>query len=157
MPVWIRAILFLLLMPGTVAGWLPWAIANEPPITHRSPLAVAGVALIAAGWSLLWCARDFAVRGRGTLAPIDPPRTLVTRGLYEYVRNPMYVGVLTAVFGQLLLFASTPILAYALGVALLFHGMIVIYEEPTLTRSFGSSYNDYRARVPRWIPRLPGR
>jgi protein-S-isoprenylcysteine O-methyltransferase Ste14 len=158
MPVWIRATLFVLLMPGTVAGWLPWIIADEPSVTRHRWLAAIGAATIAAGWSvLLWCARDFAVRGRGTLAPIDPPRALVTRGLYEYVRNPMYVGVVTAVLGQAAWFASRSMLAYAIVVALLFHTTIVIYEEPKLARSFGSSYDDYRARVPRWIPRRPGR
>jgi len=81
----------------------------------------------------------------------------VTRGLYEYVRNPMYVGVVTAVLGQVAWFASRSMLAYAIVVALLFHTTIVIYEEPKLARSFGSSYDDYRARVPRWIPRRPGR
>jgi len=156
MPVWVRATLFVLLMPGTVAGWLPWMIAGESAIAGHVVLAIFGVALIAAGWSvLLWCARDFAVRGRGTLAPIDPPRTLVTRGLYEYVRNPMYLGVLTALLGHAALFESRSILVYAIAVALVFHAMIIIYEEPKLARLFGSSYDAYRARVPRWIPRRP--
>ena len=156
MPVWIRATLFVLLMPGTVAGWLPWMIADEPSVTRHGWLAAAGVMFISTGWgALLWCARDFAARGRGTLAPVDPPRTLVTRGLYEYVRNPMYVGVVTAVLGQAALFESRFILLYAIVVALLFHTTIVIYEEPKLAGSFGSSYDHCRARVPRWIPRRP--
>jgi protein-S-isoprenylcysteine O-methyltransferase Ste14 len=158
MPVWLRATLFVLLIPGTVAGWLPWVIADEPPIARHAWLVAIGVVFIGAGWSvLLWCARDFAVRGRGTLAPVDPPRALVTHGLYEYVRNPMYVGVLTAVLGNAALFGSRFILVYAIVIALAFHTTIMVYEEPKLARSFGSSYNEYRARVPRWIPRRPGR
>jgi len=158
MPVWIRASFFVLLMPGTVGGWLPWLIADEPPVTRHALLLAIGVLFIGVGWGvLLWCARDFAVRGRGTLAPVDPPRTLVTRGLYEYVRNPMYVGVVTALFGQSALFESRAILAYAIAIAILFHTWIVIYEEPRLAQSFGSSYDEYRARVPRWIPSRPRR
>jgi len=77
--------------------------------------------------------------------------------LYEYVRNPMYVGVVTALFGQSALFESRAILAYAIAIAILFHTWIVIYEEPRLAQSFGSSYDEYRARVPRWIPSRPRR
>lgn len=156
MPVWIRATLFVVLIPGTVAGWLPWIIADEPRVSRHGWLATIAMVCIGTGWAvLLWCARDFAVRGRGTLAPVDPPRELVTRGLYEYVRNPMYVGVVIAALGQAALFESRSILLYAIVVALLFHATIVIYEEPKLARSFGSSYSEYRARVPRWIPRRP--
>jgi len=158
MPVWLRAALFVLVIPGTVAGWLLWMIAGEPPVTRHAWLAAIGVVLVGAGWSaLLWCARDFAVRGRGTLAPVDPPRALVTRGLYEYVRNPMYVGVLVALLGHAALFGSRSILIYAIVMALAFHTTITLYEEPKLAQSFGSSYEEYRARVPRWIPRRPRR
>jgi protein-S-isoprenylcysteine O-methyltransferase Ste14 len=155
MPVWVRGIAFVLLAPGTVAGWLPWVLANHPSIARAPVLVTVGAVLIAVGWSiLLWCARDFAVRGRGTLAPMDPPRALVTRGFYEYVRNPMYVGVITAVLGQAACFASVTILEYAVVVFAVFHTMVVVYEEPKLIDLFGNAYADYQARVPRWIPRL---
>ena len=55
---------------------------------------------------LLWCVRDFYVSGRGTLAPLDPPKRVVIVGLYRFVRNPMYVAVLTILVGWALLYGS---------------------------------------------------
>jgi protein-S-isoprenylcysteine O-methyltransferase Ste14 len=84
---------------------------------------------------------------------MDAPKQLVARGLYGFVRNPMYVGVLLAMDGQALLFGSLATLWYALGAALFFHLFVVCYEEPTLRRQFGESYTEYCQSVPRWIPR----
>ena len=109
-------------------------------------VGVAGLAIYA------WCAFDFA-RAAGTPAPIDPPKELVARGLYRYSRNPMYVGVLSLVTAQALYFASRPTLLYAALLFLLFHSFVVVYEEPTLARSFGTAYQRYRESVPRWTPR----
>jgi len=97
---------------------------------------------------------DFAANGRGTLAPVDPPRTLVVRGLYRYVRNPMYVGVMTILLGESLFFASTTLLRYAIGCFVAFHLFIMLYEEPTLRSKFGESYITYCSAVNRWLPRL---
>jgi protein-S-isoprenylcysteine O-methyltransferase Ste14 len=104
--------------------------------------------------ALFWCIRDFAVSGRGTLAPVDPPRKLVRVGLYRYVRNPMYVAVLTALFGEVLFFESGTLAIYAGFVWLMFHSFVLLYEEPRLRELFGADYEAYRALVPRWIPRL---
>ena len=79
----------------------------------------------------------------------------MARGLYRYSRNPMYVGVLSLVFAQALFFASPGTLLYAALLFLAFHAFVVLYEEPTLARSFGAAYQRYLASVPRWIPRLP--
>jgi protein-S-isoprenylcysteine O-methyltransferase Ste14 len=100
----------------------------------------------------LWCAWDFAAFGRGTPFPLDAPKRLVARGLYQFVRNPMYAGVLLAILGQALLFGSGATLRYALAVALFFHLFVVFYEEPTLRRKFGQCYAEYCSNVPRWIP-----
>jgi protein-S-isoprenylcysteine O-methyltransferase Ste14 len=114
-----------------------------------------GLLLLLLGWSgLLYCVRDFIRRGRGTPAPYDAPRDLVTAGLYQVVRNPMYVSVILAVLGQAIWFWSAAVLQYAAWIALGFHLMVVLYEEPALARQFGDSYTAYRARVPRWIPRV---
>jgi protein-S-isoprenylcysteine O-methyltransferase Ste14 len=150
-----RALFFVLLFPGNVAYLIPiWigARTGTPPGALRWP----GLALELVGSAvLLWCVRDFAVRGRGTLAPVDPPRELVAEGLYRWVRNPMYVGVLTTLVGHALWFGSRALLVYAGCVFLLFHLFITLYEEPNLAQRFGDSYLRYRASVPRWIPRRP--
>ena len=155
MPLWIRALVSLVLLPGTVAGWLPWIVAGRPPLlsSTRPPSQVLGVPLFLLGWGIiLWCSLDFNRRGRGTLAPYDPPRALVTHGLYDVMRNPMYVGVLTAVIGEAVWFWSSLILVYAAILAIGFHLRVLLYEEPKLQELFGESFASYRARVPRWIP-----
>lgn len=156
MPIWIRAVVFLLLFPGAIAGWIPWIVHTPRP--NLPSMHSAGLLLVAIGWGvLLWCARDFARRGRGTPAPYDPPRALVTTGLYQYVRNPMYVGVLTAILGLAIWWWSPSVLTYAVGIALVFHFRVLIYEEPRLAESFASDFTRYRAEVPRWLPRLRNR
>jgi hypothetical protein len=94
--------------------------------------------------------------GRGTPAPIDPPKELVVRGLYRFARNPMYVGVLAVIAGQSWLFGSPPLAIYALAVFACFHVFVIAYEEPTLRRHFDGAYERYCAAVPRWLPRLRG-
>lgn len=154
---WMRALFFFLLLPGNVAYLVPiWigTATGSPPGALRWP----GLALQLAGSTvLLWCVRDFAVRGRGTLAPVDPPRELVAEGLYRWVRNPMYVGVLTTLAGHALFFGSRALLLYGALVFTAFHLFVTLYEEPQLTQRFGESYLRYRASVPRWIPRRPSR
>jgi protein-S-isoprenylcysteine O-methyltransferase Ste14 len=97
---------------------------------------------------------DFAVIGRGTPAPIDAPKRLVTRGPYAVARNPMYVGMLLALVGWLALYPTAALAIYAAAVALGFHVWVVFYEEPHLRRVFGAEYDDYCSRVGRWFPRL---
>jgi protein-S-isoprenylcysteine O-methyltransferase Ste14 len=96
----------------------------------------------------------FAWKGLGTPAPVFPTRHLVVSGLYRFVRNPMYVAVVSAILGQALLFASLPLAGYGALVWGLFHTFVVLYEEPTLRKTFGAEYESFRAHVPRWIPRL---
>ena len=96
----------------------------------------------------------FALKGLGTPAPIAPTAHLVVSGFYRFVRNPMYVGVLAAILGQALVFANWRLFAYAGLVWLMFELFVLIYEEPTLKRTFGQEYAAYRANVPRWVPRF---
>jgi protein-S-isoprenylcysteine O-methyltransferase Ste14 len=150
MPIWLRAALFIAVVP-------PWYVAMGDVDRGPAPLfarALGVLLMIVGGAILLWCARDFALKGRGTPAPYDAPRMLVTAGLYEYVRNPMYVGVLTAIAGQALWHWSNRVVGYWVSVLIVFHLVVVLYEEPGLRRIFGDEYDRYRKRVPRWIPRL---
>jgi protein-S-isoprenylcysteine O-methyltransferase Ste14 len=148
-----RSLLAVLALPGVVAGVVPLLLL-ERDHDVIGPLEVA-VPLLAAGLvGLAWTVLDFALRGHGTLAPIDAPSTLVTTGLHKVVRNPMYVAVLAVLAGEAVLFASATLAIYALVVAIAFHLRVVIAEEPALSRAFGDEYAAYRARVPRWVPSL---
>ena len=153
----LRSIFFTFLLPGTVTVLIPyWIISSSGTGAFSShPLfRYFGLPLIVIGAAgLLWCIWEFFSEGRGTLAPVDPPRHLVVRGLYRYVRNPMYVSVVTILIGEAILFLSTRVLIEAgvfSGLAYLF---VVFYEEPVLRRQFGESYERYTHRVGRWIPR----
>lgn len=156
MPLLLKNLLFTVVVPGTVAVYVPrlivgrWTLAAGPAQVLGWPLLVAGLSIYA------WCVWDFASFGRGTPAPIDAPKRLVVRGLYRYGRNPMYVGVLTVILGQALLFGAPRLAVYAAVVGGCFHLVVVLYEEPHLARVFGADYAAYRARVPRWLP-VPGR
>jgi len=149
-----KNLLFTLLVPGTVAVYVPLRLVRDlpPPAAvwqlASLPFFAVGVAIYA------WCVWDFATFGRGTPAPIDAPKQLVVRGLYRVTRNPMYVGVLTTIFGWAVRYHSGTIVLYAVAVGLCFQSFIVFYEEPHLQRVFGDTYTQYRARVGRWLPRL---
>ena len=155
---YLKTLLFTVLVPGTVAGLVPYWIRTATAAVPAGPLRQALALLLAvAGLAIyLWCALDFA-RAAGTPAPIDPPKELVARGLYRYSRNPMYVGVLSLIAAQALYFASPGTLLYATLLFLAFHSFVIVYEEPTLARTFGATYQRYLESVPRWIPRLPPR
>jgi protein-S-isoprenylcysteine O-methyltransferase Ste14 len=156
-PVWIRAVIFIALVPGAVVGWLPWYIAGAPRVSSVAVSGARTAALVVAlvGWAvLLWCARDFARQGQGTPAPYDPPRRLVTAGPYQYVRNPMYVAVVASILAQAGWYGSRAVVWYGVGMGLLFHARVVMFEEPALASAFGGEFAAYRARVPRWVPRI---
>ncbi len=129
-----------------MTGWS----ANE----WWAPVRVLGGLLIAAGLAVLFPAFvRFVVEGIGTPAPIAPTEHLVVGGAYRHVRNPMYLAVAALIFGQALLLGQTVLLLYGAAfcvvVAVFVHG----YEEPALTRQFGTEYDDYRRAVPAWLPR----
>lgn len=150
--------LFLVAAPGTIAGLVPWMITYwrfQPAVFELEWTRLAGAVLIAAGLTpLLDSFARFALQGGGTPAPIAPPERLVVTGFYRHVRNPMYVGVVTMIFGQALLFADARLATWGAFIWLAFHAFVVAYEEPTLKDSFGSEYEAYCRHVPRWRPRL---
>ena len=149
----LKNLLFVVIVPGTVAVYVPLLIGRNRPIASGAVLAGAAALLAAGGAVCGWCVWDFASLGRGTPAPIDAPKRLVTRGMYRFVRNPMYVGVLTIILGWAVLFKAEGLAVYAAVVGLCFHLFIVLYEEPHLRQTFGAQYDDYCARVGRWLPR----
>lgn len=107
--------------------------------------------LVPGGLVVLECVREFYANGKGTLAPWDPPRRLVTAGLYRRSRNPMYVGVLLIIAGWAVAYRSPVLAGYAALTALMFHFRVLLYEEPTLARLFPEDWPRYRARVRRWL------
>ncbi|HEX7287215.1 MAG TPA: isoprenylcysteine carboxylmethyltransferase family protein [Candidatus Angelobacter sp.] len=149
---------FLVIAPGTVAVYVPWAISRwqmQPPLMGFVPFRWLGVALMAAGLPVLLDSFvRFAVQGLGTPAPVAPPQHLVVSGLYRYVRNPMYVAVVAMILGQGLLFGNVRVLEYGLAVWLAMHLFVVFYEEPALSAKFGQEYQEYRRNVRRWLPRM---
>lgn len=145
-----RALFAFLALPGMVAFAIPLWIAPAHP--GMQPVHLLGLPTLLAGICiLLWCVRDFYVAGKGTLAPWSPPKNLVVVGLYRRSRNPMYVGVLTILFGWALWFMSRNLLVYALFFVAIFHLRVVLFEEPWLARTHGDEWARYKARVRRWF------
>ena len=97
---------------------------------------------------------DLIFSGKGTPDPLIPTGKLVSRGLYQFMRNPVYVGLFLILFGEAVLFMSAVLLVYSLLWLLVLNLIVVFIEEPSLRRRFGDSYDDYLVSVPRWIPRL---
>ncbi len=141
--------LVLVFVPGTV---LEWSGVTRPG--RWGPVQAVGLVAAALGLALaLWCVLTFALVGRGTPAPFDPPRRLVVRGPYRFVRNPMYIGAAIALAGAALFYRSLPLLGYLALFLLVTHLFVCVYEEPTLRRAFGAEYEAYCRRVRRWWPR----
>ena len=151
-----RTLVYATLFVGFLLVWLPARVLSASGIHRPTTLAapqIAGMAVTTIGALLvLWCVVSFIRLGKGTPAPFDAPRRLVIRGPYRYVRNPMYIGAALALAGAALFYRSLWLLAYAAGFLLVFHLFVVLYEEPTLRRSFGPDYADYCRHVRRWWP-----
>jgi protein-S-isoprenylcysteine O-methyltransferase Ste14 len=153
----LRSLLWTLLMPGVVAGYVPWSFFGlaDARIEWSDPLDVLGLSSAAAGVSLLAaCIFEFARSGRGTLSPVDPPRHLVVRGLYRYVRNPMYLAVTLILLGEAALLRSAALVAYWACFFAATNLFVIGYEEPYLRSRFGASYAEYTKQVGRWLPRI---
>ncbi len=154
----LKNILFTVFMPGTVAVYIPLQVVASrgvPPPAEWNTAQFAALLPLSLGTAIyFWCVWHFAVTGRGTPAPIDPPKRLVVQGLYRYVRNPMYVGVLLVIIGWAVFFWSSAFLIYGFGVGMLVHVFVVLVEEPLLEQQFGQAYVSYREAVGRWVPRM---
>lgn len=142
----IKTLFFLVLVPGPLLVWAPYKIAlsNSGGQFYLGPFRyIALLPWLAGTVFLLWSALDFALKGRGTPAPIDPPKIMVAEGVYRFVRNPMYLGVLVILLGHVLWFQSFRLLIYVALLAVAFHLFVVFYEEPVLRRKFGDSYEHF--------------
>jgi len=138
----------LIYLPARLLAWsgiVRPAAMNAPQIVG---MIIGGAGALVA----LSCVFTFAFIGKGTPAPFDPPRRLVIRGPYRFVRNPMYLGAGLALAGAALFYESLPLLAYVGLFILVTHLFVLGYEEPTLRRSFGPEYEAYCQHVRRWWP-----
>jgi len=156
----IKVIGFTILIPGVVTLLIPSVLAKGHLfflISTAQGWHLAGWFLVSNGILLyILSAAVFAIRGRGTPAPVDPPKQLIVGGVYSFTRNPMYLAVLSLVLGLSVLLGLWPLLGYAIFLFLFFHVVVVFYEEPTLRRQFGGTYEEYCKKVPRWWFRLKG-
>jgi len=154
----LRTLIFVVVLPAAVLVYIPnriLAASSGLPSFDLGWFKLAGWVPIAVGAAVLvWCWVGFVAEGRGTPAPYDPPRQLVTGQLYRWVRNPMYVALVIVLLGESVAFQSLALLVYAGVVWLGCYLFVVLYEEPALHRRFGAAYDTYRGQVPRWLPRL---
>jgi protein-S-isoprenylcysteine O-methyltransferase Ste14 len=152
----LNTIIFSILAPGGVTLGLPYLLLNSPlniPHFQFDPIALRwlSIFLIITGFFIyLWCTADFVMRGRGSPNPDAAPTRLVVSGLYRYMRNPMYVGLLTVIVGEGLWVGSALLFLYAIVAFVIVHLRVLYYEEPTLLKLFGGDYSVYMKRVPRW-------
>ena len=153
----VRAVTYAALFIGFVLVYLPARFLSwsgiVAPATTGAP-QVAGMIMVTIGTTLaLWCVFTFVFIGKGMPAPFDPPRKLVIRGPYRFVRNPMYIGAGMTLAGAALYYESLSISIYTGLFFLITHLFVVLYEEPTLRRTFGAEYEAYCSRVRRWMPK----
>ena len=152
----IRNLFFTILQPGLVAGLIPLWITNVrinnilDEVWH-SHHYIGTTAFLFGFIIMLWCIISFAVKGRGTLSPIDPTKKLVRSGLYYFSRNPMYLGVILILIGEAIFFQSANLWGYLLFVFVLFNLFVIHIEEPRLKNDFGEEYILYCQKVRRWI------
>jgi protein-S-isoprenylcysteine O-methyltransferase Ste14 len=156
-----RALVYVTLFVGFGLVFLPSRILSTtgivPPARIGSTQFGGMLLTVVGALVVLSSVSAFVFVGKGTPAPFDPPRRLVTTGPFRFVRNPIYVGAIVSIAGASLYYGSIGLLLYALGLAIGFHLLVLFYEEPVLHRSFGTEYVAYCHRVPRWLPRISQR
>ncbi len=152
----LKSLLFFIFVPVLLLGFIPSYIAS----TNTSLLDIGVFRYLALPFWLVgaagmaWCFWDFTFKGKGTPAPIDPPKELVISGLYRYVRNPMYMSGVIALLGWLIWSPSLSLILASLSFFVAAHLFVTLYEEPHLRKTFGAAYEEYWRSVPRWVPRL---
>ncbi len=155
MSLFLRNLFFTILQPGLVTILFPYFIINQTGASFPVDISIyhiAGIILFIIGLViLLICIFRLAIKGKGTLSPLDPTTKLVISGMYKYSRNPMYVGAMIMLIGESIIFQSTALWIYAIIVFVAFNLFIWLHEEPRLSRDFGDEYREYRHKVRRWI------
>lgn len=141
------------ILPATVLIVIPFLITDDFVLKGAWTTILGSLFICLGLFIIISTIRMFIQIGRGTLAPWDPTRNLVTTGLYGYVRNPMIMGVFTGLIGEAVLFTSLNIGIWA-GVFFVINTLyFILSEEPGLEKRFGEGYREYKRNVSRWIPR----
>ncbi len=153
----LNAVLFFAIFMAALPAVAHWLMPGRVPIPSWLGAGVAGLLCAGGGAVWMYCLDIFSRRGRGTPFPLDAPRNLVTTGPYGVVRNPIMAGELAVIWGEAFFFSALGVFIYALLVTLAGHLGVVYIEEPELCERFGEEYETYCRRVPRWVPRMPGR
>ena len=154
----LKNLLFTALVAGLLIGWVPLHWFERHPHWPERWTLLPGLAVVVFGLGALGYLSSqltLAIRGRGTPAPFDPPRKFVRRGLYKWLRNPMYLAVLVMVGAEALFLRSWHIAIYFVCLACVLQLLVVLVEENALRFRFGAMYEDYRRDVSRWLPRPP--
>ena len=149
----------IVLFPGAVIVYIPYRLLapySAPELTSWSPTQYAAVVFMAIGAAILlrsiW---TFAYVGKGTLAPFDETKKLIVVGLYRYVRNPMYIGVIIILLAESWFFRSATLMKYT-GICFVVANVLIIgYEENRLRNKYGDEFQRYCEHVGRWIPGRP--
>lgn len=152
----LKTLLWSVFVPGTLTTLVPYLILRSSSESFSFDLSgfryVGIIPILFGALIYFWCAWDFTFVGMGTPAPFDAPKKVVATGVYQFVRNPMYVACVSVLIGEAIFFESAALLIYAFVLFLIFHIWILIYEEPTLRENFGPSYEEYCREVSRWLP-----
>lgn len=154
----IRTIIYATIFISFVLIYVParlltWSGIVRPTVIELPQVAGMVVGIVGAVVALS-CIVTFVSTGKGTPAPIDPPRKLVIQGPYRFVRNPMYIGAMASIAGAALFYQSLWLLGYTGVLFLLSHCFVVFYEELALRKTFGQEYETYCRQVNRWLPKL---
>jgi protein-S-isoprenylcysteine O-methyltransferase Ste14 len=152
----LRNLFFTILQPGLITGLFPYLLLRNSGKDFFpgawTVLHFAGAALMIFGFLILMiCILRFATEGKGTLSPLDPTKKLVVKGLYRYSRNPMYVGAILLLIGEIVFWQSLVLAGYTTIVFIGFNLFIIFHEEPRLRRDFGTEYEMYCQKVRRWL------
>ena len=152
----LRNLFFTILQPGLVAGLFPYLILGERVKQIFSeyfglPQYFGSIIFFIGLIIMIKTILQFAFEGKGTLSPADPTKKLVVKGLYQYSRNPMYIGVMMMLIGEAIFFEAGRFWFYVVGIGLAFNLFILLVEEPRLKRDFGDEYALYSRKVRRWL------
>lgn len=152
----LRNLIFTILQPGLVAGLFPYLILGSRVKQifsqyFRLPQYFGSIIFFIGLIIMIKTILQFAFEGEGTLSPADPTRRLVVRGLYQYSRNPMYIGVMAMLIGEAVFFEGGGLWLYVLFVGIAFNIFILLVEEPRLKRDFEEEYEQYKQKVRRWL------
>ena len=154
--VFLRATIYGILFIGLLLIYLPARLLSWFGFTRPATFEfqqIIGMLIGTLGAAIAaWCILTFVTIGKGTPAPFDPPRNLVIQGPYRFVRNPMYIGAGLALLGVAIFYGSWPWLGYIAVFSFALHLFVLLYEEPTLRRTFGEDYEVYCRQIRRWWP-----